>query len=724
LDPTYEGVDPVVPGLSGIKLRPHQCVVVRALIDLETARVAKLDCGKTVNTVASSAIVLSEPFGTGKTYEIIAMVLLKPIPQAIPDYKFVTAPTYEPRIGTSFVLERRITGKSTIRPNLIVVGSSVLIQWERAIAEHAPQLRVFTIANYYSLKQFQSMYNSGAVNHFDVVLLKNGKVTGRLALGNDANTREYHSLVTTIGKITYGKWWSRVFYDDFDVIELSGNAIDALSTVYVSATRKKNRDPRQSTRIADFRGRLRDTFRRPLVEVTTDTVLFRCFNVRNDSEFVEASTRVTVMNQFKYVYDNPDDNFIRLIGALGEDNANAIMEMLNGDAPGTAAEMLGIKSNSIADIFQKVLDNKYDDYIVSSRAVDACARARDVAARIPPHPKGKNHPIAKLAKLRTVLNRGEDIGEQHMKYSSESLFSFLAETLREFTERKQQSGLAIQRVIDNAKEGMCQICCMDLGGIDTFIVKCCGIILCDMCGGKGNNFRSTYDRKEERKTAMGSCANCKAPVDPRRDLVFLDRNFSLESLLKARGDERPPAPAEPDEALPTPAEPEGPEIANPKLRALLAIIRGQQPESRQPLSLHIDRLLEGTVDIPPDPDNAKVVVFASYNETLHKIEGMLREQGVAYERLMGTHREMADTVDRFRAGAMRVLLINSQQHCAGLNLEFCNHMVLFHYITNQNVIGQVVARCQRMMRTENLQLHLLCYKNEENYIAKYGAKAC
>jgi hypothetical protein len=52
--------------------------------------------------------------------------------------------------------------------------------------------------------------------------------------------------------------------------------------------------------------------------------------------------------------------------------------------------------------------------------------------------------------------------------------------------QKEQDGLAINRVIDNIKEGSCQVCSLPLEDMDAFIVRCCGLIVCDVCGIKGN----------------------------------------------------------------------------------------------------------------------------------------------------------------------------------------------------------------------------------------------
>ena len=425
-------------------------------------------------------------------------------------------------------------------------------------------------------------------------------------------------------------------------------------------------------------------------------------------KFVENSTNVTIVNQYKYVYKNPDDNFIRLIGAVGDEGAHAIMEMLNGDAINTAADTIGIHTNSIADIFQRVLDNKYDDYIKSGEILNVIKNVRAMLPDLPRHPMNKSHSVTKLTVLKSKIKSGT-ITLNQIKYYSGAFEEMVNELHRESVVKLEESGKSISRVIDNAKEGMCQICCMPLDSIDTFIVKCCGIILCADCGVLGTNLKQGYDRKENKNAVVGSCANCKAAINMQRDFIFLDKDFSIESIISAKGTETAPkiAPVE----IVTDSE-----IKNPKLRALLSIIKGEYIADKIPCDIKIERLLSGVRDIPAV--GKKVVVFASFNETLQLIENFLCEQGIDYLRLKGNNNEMAETIKLFRTTA-NVLLINSSHHCAGINIEFCDHMVLFHHIMDSNVIGQVVARGQRMMRKSNLQLHFLQYKNEEYITGKH-----
>lgn len=734
-------------GFKTIELQPHQQTVVKALIDIEDRRVLIVRTGDfseytdTDVVVETSALVLSEPFGSGKTIEILGWIMARPIPRALPQHaNSVTIKTNDEKNQPAYrrrnpepeklpfrhEIIRKFTGPDAlIRPNLIVVGSSVLIQWENAITSFT-DMKVFSIGNYYQLQAFYKMYREKKLKAFDIILLKNGTVTGNFTLPGESasESKDYRSLVSVIAKMTAGSCWSRVIYDDFDTIKIpSGSgAINALFTGYVSATTKDAYSVKNSIIKYD---NLVDALKNrpaPLNLILRDKTLFTNFNVRNTADFVEMSTKIPIVKKFRYVYANPDDNYIRLLGAMGEQDANNLMEMLNGDAIGTAAEAMGIKSTSVADIFSRMLDKKYERYMNDQYVLEMIERVRtEIVPALEPHHEAKKHTTTELDTIRATIAKKN---LPNCKYYSINLEQMLDDMNTEYLQSKEMNGLAINRVIDNIKEGSCQVCCVELDDTDAFIVRCCGLIVCDECGIKGNQIQRRYDYKFKNPetgkiggyTICGSCANCKTTVYPHTDLIFVDRNFNMEALLAAKGDEKPAEPL-PEVTVAEVVEDEKPaevEIKNPKLKALLKIIRGDVPENAEPVSSKIKHLLEGRVDIPaPKGIQRKVLVFAGFNETLNNIENFLVEQNVNFLRLGGTFKEMAETVKKFQTYG-NVMLINSQQHCAGLNIQFSTDLVFFHKIMDENVEAQVAGRAQRIGRTCNLNIHYICYNNEKS----------
>jgi SNF2 family DNA or RNA helicase len=739
LDESFAQVQTPI-GFKGIELYPHQSTVVKAMIDLENTRVVKVKTAEFTDyttedaVIETSAMVLSEPFGSGKTFEILALILSQRTPKAFPEHENAIVMVEKEKkhqygrrnVKNDFfkteVIKKFTGSDALIKPTLIVVGSSVLVQWENAI-KNFTDLRVFSIGNYHSLKKFQELYTQKKLKVYDIILLKNGTVTGNFLLPGESpeegSNQNYRSLVTVVGKLTAGSCWARAVYDDFDTISMPARSggINALSTVYVSATTK---EAPTTKRVVNSYTNIEEAIAStitPLTDVLNDKILFSNFNIRNRKAYTEQSTSIPFIKKFRCVYDNPDDNYIRLLGAMGEDDANNIMEMLNGDAIGTAAEAMGIKTNSVADIFKRMLDKKYERYMHDQDVLEAIVITKeDIIPQLEPHPEGKRHTQGELDGIRGVIIKKTVPTVDKIKFHSYPLDQMMDEVHMEYSLSYEQNGLAIHRAIDNIKGGCCQVCQMPLGDSPAFIVRCCGLIVCDVCGIKGNNVGKRYDYRTKCETIMGSCANCKAPIYPKNDLIFVDRDINLNTLLEARGDETVEEIVEEVPEVVETEEEKGPEIKNPKLKALLSIINGKKPENTESLESKIKFLLEGRVDKPQPADiKKKILVFANFNETLHLIENFLTEQGIDYLRLGGTFREMNDTVNKFKNYG-KVLLINSQQHCAGLNIQFGTDLVFFHKIIDENIEGQVAGRCQRIGRTHNLHIHYLLYRNEQALI--------
>ncbi len=726
-------------GLIDIELYPHQKTLLQAILDVEDARILKIrTLGVTAQlyqnpkhgTIAETrALVISDQFGSGKTIVILSLILLRPIPRAYPTHinqlinptgsattlngaaaVWTHAPTTS---AFKHEIVRRFTGRGAlIKPNLIVVGSSVLVQWREAIATFT-SLSVLTIGDYYDLVKFYALYREGKLGGYDIVLLKNGYVTGNFKLeGEDpAMTPTYRSLVSVIYKMTRLDVWSRVIYDDFDTINIPPGApmIHSLFSLFISATTKADLSVKEpEITYTSITSALEDR-PVPLTRITADSVLFTTFNLRNEVDYVDESINIPRAEIWLYVYNNQDDNYINLIGAMGNE-ADIIAEMLNGDAIATAAEALGIVSTSVADIFQRMLDKKYTKYLHDQHVLNTIDRFREYIKTLKPHPEGRLHSLVEQDSMRSLIAKKQ---VPTTDFYSVALMRLCDELTVEWRAAKERDGVVIDRVISNVRESMCQICRLEreYGDMDMFIVRCCGLIVCSDCGVRGNRIMKRYDATLGREIMSGKCSNCSAVVYPSRDLIFVDKSFDLGKLLGANVDELEAPTVAPVSATSRQYD----AINNPKLRALMAIIAGQTAEGKRAYNIKIPRLIEGRVDRPQKAGQPrKVLVFANYDETLELIQNTFKEYKVNYLRLHGSYRDKADTIKQFRVSG-QVLLINSQQQCAGINIEFATDIVYFHKIIDKNIMAQGAGRAQRIGREHNLQIHVLTYTNETQH---------
>jgi hypothetical protein len=117
--------------------------------------------------------------------------------------------------------------------------------------------------------------------------------------------------------------------------------------------------------------------------------------------------------------------------------------------------------------------------------------------------------------------------------------------------------------------------------------------------------------------------------------------------------------------------------------------------------LKIDKLLE----IVQDPSK-KILIFSNYNETFNIIKRFLDDKKHNYLELRGTKEKRDYTIDSYKLGNVNILLLNTIQSGAGLNLQETSDIILFHRIHDYQKI-QVIGRANRIGRKICLDVHYL-----------------
>jgi len=694
------------------ELYPHQKTLVKAILDLEEQRYITVSLKKNLvghltnnpNILEYNSIVLSEPFGSGKTIIILAVILSNQIPKPISETVNICKCSSINNLRFTTTVTKKYN--RILRPNLIIVGRSVLDQWVDAIKMFT-NLKLLVVSDVYSLKKFYDYFKRNIIHYFDIILIKNGDVTPNFLLDGESKVScHIRNIINIIAKISKSCVWSRVIYDDFDSISIPFHAvlIGSLFNIFVSATIRTKTFKKSKPEIYEnMIDRIVNSSQVLMHDVLGETFLFSNLNLRNESTFTQQSINIPNINFYKYVYKNPDDNFLKLLDVMGE---NAIAEMLNGDAIETAAESLGIKSFSIADIFEKILGEKYKLFLHDNAIIKIIKSAIMYLERLSNDNKFGISPLMVshfyssdvLSKIETEIKHMRPINDM-LLFRDNIIDEFLKQILDTYEESKRNNGLAINRVKDNIKAGECQICSLELKDFNVFINKCCGIILCDECAIKGSHLIKL----------TAKCPNCDADINFSKDVIFINQEFDINSIVEATGDEH-----EIKSSHVKDKENNVDPKINPKLKALLDIINGDPPVNKKTVDMSIKQLIIGKSILEP-PKYRKVLVFANFNETLHNIEKTLDENSIKYLKLQGTHSKISTIISTFKNSNIHptVLLINSSEHCAGLNLQFATDLIFFHKIINDNIESQVAGRAQRIGRTSNLNIHFLLYTNEK-----------
>lgn len=717
-------------------LYPHQMVALKALSDLEDKRYLKVTDNKSENPfiIETDATILSEKLGSGKTIIILALICEKQRPNLIiPEY--IKLPTFKIENNyrkTSGQLindnaDRKICNEikmkfsSMLNPNAIVIGKAVIQQWEKAITTFTNKT-FYTICDQRTLTEFYKLYKHNVLNHYDIILIKNSMVSNFYLANEDKSTcLKLRSIPDIVALMTYSTPFSRVIYDDFDTIDISKEAIkiNALYTIFVSTTMNNSSDSMYiqtlpiTTKYNSPIELIVETYgKRRLLDVFQDAKLFKMFNIKNNNEFIKKSTNVPIFNTYKCVYTNTANNFIEMMGNLG---ANELAEMMNGDAVRTAAEKIGITARSPFEIFKKLLKNKYDNYMNLKILVDTFTNflnhikrlidMKDLPPTITADGKEKRHPSNHTdTQIREIINsitkdvisicKGTTLITKYTKNNSNSLSIAINDIIHQYKREYDISGIEINRMKDNLREQMCVVCKMDTDGeVDIMIPRCCSNIIGTDC------FKITG--------TISKCPGCGIMCNIATDVVYIRNDFDMNSLLNAKGDEIAiiEEKVKSDDDI---------TIDNPKLQALYNIITGKTPDNMREIKMTLNSVIEGTTTIDtPKTQKQKILLFANYNETLELVEEFLEKQNIKYMQLTGDFRKLDDIITTFRTSDdINVLLINSQQICAGLNLQFATSIVFFHKLTNIHVEAQVIGRAQRIGRTSNLKVYFLLYTNE------------
>lgn len=755
-----------------LPLYDYQKRVVKKAVDIIQKRYVVLDDVKGIyNQVndrrpivgVSNCIRLSDPFGSGKTIMALAILCELPTPKAVVENNtsilgitrqknnryygqatIYNSDRYNEFLGFQTEIYKKYNG--VLPFSIIVVGIQVLDQWYEAIKTFT-DFKVFKIGGFYSLEQFYKMFKTGVINNFDIVLIKNGAVTGNFCLDSEStldSNRDSRPIINVVEKMLNGFCVRWVIYDDFDTIRIPSNTrgLSALATMYMS-TSNNHDDCRIITTIArneratkklkqypDIIEMVRANLNPRITDAVYDTILNHAFNIRCDPDFIERSLQLPVYFAYECVYSNPNDKYIRLLGKMGTNDAMLVMEGLNADAVNYVAEAVGIKTDPTpASIFQKLLQNEFEKYEHDCLVLEVLDLLEEKynTADLPIHPKliysissqgeivKKISSIAKSWKKVKVRDfKLEDV----VQYSSSSVEKIINETREEYQIKKSKDGRAIENVKENLREGDCQICCCPLE--DIVIARCCTVTICGICLKNGFRLRTILHHQSKERIIIGNCPNCMKEVNFATDLIYVTHGFNLDEIETATGTEvlpdSPPRDETDDEKLEEQVEDEY-ETENPKLRALYDIMRRKMPESCKPIEYRVANLLVGKVEKHrSDNEPIKMIAYAGYDDCLQLMQKYMTKKNIKWFQLGGTFSEITRIKNNFRDyTGDAILFINSNKICAGMNLEFATDGFTYHSIINEDVEAQIAGRWQRVGRTCSFKLWNIRYVNESAY---------
>jgi hypothetical protein len=121
---------------------------------------------------------------------------------------------------------------------------------------------------------------------------------------------------------------------------------------------------------------------------------------------------------------------------------------------------------------------------------------------------------------------------------------------------------------------------------------------------------------------------------------------------------------------------------------------------------------ENLINIIKKKVNGKFLIFSNYENTNDNIGKILADENIAFSKLGGNINVINSTIEKFKNGKIKVLLLNATNYGSGLNLQMASDIIIYHEMTIE-LQTQIIGRSQRMGRTEQLNVYFLIHDNEK-----------
>lgn len=111
-----------------------------------------------------------------------------------------------------------------------------------------------------------------------------------------------------------------------------------------------------------------------------------------------------------------------------------------------------------------------------------------------------------------------------------------------------------------------------------------------------------------------------------------------------------------------------------------------------------------------NPQN-KYIIFCDLPSTLNDLNNLFNSSNIIFFEIKGSMKTIQHKLDEFKTGDLNILLLNSSNYGAGLNLQAATDIIIYHKLSSV-MENQVIGRAQRYGRTTPLNVHYLAYSNE------------
>jgi len=238
--------------------------------------------------------------------------------------------------------------------------------------------------------------------------------------------------------------------------------------------------------------------------------------------------------------------------------------------------------------------------------------------------------------------------KQGLEYSSPQIKENALKNLKEKIDHMKEQIKSLKERIENYKEDVCPICYDEPS--EAVLTNCCSRIFCGMC------ILQSLSRNP-------TCPLCRRDMHPSSLKKISDENIVIENSTKVSNIDEP----------------------KKKIDTLFNIIE------KNP--------------------NGKFLLFSRYDNSFLEVKQTCETKKLVAKELKGSKDMIASMLTNFKEGNVNLLLMNTVQMAAGLNITEATHVILLHSMTHEEE-KQILGRAYRVGRTKELHFIKLLYPDE------------
>jgi hypothetical protein len=773
------------------------------------------------DSYTSNEGIFGMPFSAGKTIMFLALVATQKRPTSnvcnnITDSMFVYNDLCI-SIGHMPIstIEYKPKFNNVLDVSIILVSKTVFWQWIGEI-EKFTSFKYLGIENVEDLNKLLAIHNNiELLNMYDIIIIKNGNTSSNVEFPMSMNTDDTN-IANRVGKkfldiisLFFRDYIiARVGYDDADQLKNINHAypIKTLYTWYLSASPgymnfgesrfdtwnsssyfgnyadrpKVNRHKvSKCTFLAnsgDYKAHIigvKFPFKFPMLRYGLTR---RYFTINVESSYLQKYINIGRPNHYIYEIENEACGEMMLEGIkilISKDTDN-IIEAVNAGAISDAADMGGIKADSIAEmlgiLFKKEIESvkhykkvlAFMEYLLTTvkETIPNVVGYFDIEVQNPlwnPKLKKKNHCDKMIPYTYTVRDIRKGIIPLHWRQTLDSKDGTIPTEFLRCTKLLAECSTKIE-VVKGMFNDICQICNLPLKGSmstdididldnlnmldfdddmfsddedtplltdssgfeDLCILPCCSQTIHAQCALMTCNFRKMFynvtdssGKDIEQYVIEGKCPYDRNHKVNFQKMIFLSKNTAFEDLENKGIEEMADEIKDTKEPEVHTVNIEDEYIPKDKIDAAIAIIRNRRIKGRKQVDIYVPNLMEGAKSLPNSTGKPKVLIFTNFDSGIEQLRERFKlEEDIKWAVLEGQATQTQRTVADFDNGKIDILLINSTERCAGLNLQNATDVIFMHKINDINILTQSLGRIQRIGRLCNANIHYLLFRNE------------